>query len=195
MQTDNSKIVPKVKTLNLVTRSRLLLNSMRFMPVCAIIGLVAGGVHGLVFAIPGSFALAVMVELFAGTIGAGSSNLLYGTGRSNRHSCEQFAVTLNQARYQKMCNDFTEALITIDNVLVREPNFPEALLLKAQIIWDGFQDAVGAKQCLIEILKVEPNKKSPFHRWALSLHKEITASSSLQKTHELQIAAENTFES
>ncbi len=187
MRTDNSKIAPKAKTLNSVTRSRLLLNCMRFFPVCGIIGLVAGGVPGLVFAIPGSFALAVMVELLTVTIGAGSSNLLYGTGRSIRHPREQFAGTLNQARYQKMCNDFTEARITIDSVLAREPNFPEALLLKAQIIWEGFQDAVGAKECLIEILRVEPNKKSPFHRWALSLYKEITASSSLQEIHALQI--------
>ena len=105
------------------------------------------------------------------------------------------ANTLNQTRYQKMCKDFTGALITIDSVLAREPNFPEALLLKAQIIWEGFQGAVGAKQCLVEILKVEPNTKSPFHRWALSLHKEITASSSLHETHKLQIAAENTLKS
>jgi hypothetical protein len=57
---------------------------MRFMPICAIFGLVAGGVPGLVFAVPGCFALAVMVELFSGSIGSTSSNLLYGTGRRDR---------------------------------------------------------------------------------------------------------------
>ncbi|MBW2409285.1 MAG: hypothetical protein JRF72_05765 [Deltaproteobacteria bacterium] len=190
MQTDNPEITTKAKTLNLVTRSRLLLNSMRFMPVCVIIGLVAGGMPGLVFVIPGSFALAVMVELLTGTIGTGSSNLLYGTGRSVRNPREQYAGTLNQVRYHKMCHDFAEALITIDSVLASEPNFPEALLLKAQIIWEGFQDAVGAKQCLIDLLEVEPDRKSPFHRWALALYREISASYRLKKTHELQKTAE-----
>ena len=193
MQSDSSKITAKAQTLNLVTRSRLLLNSMRFMPICAIIGLVFGGLPGLVFAIPGCFALAVLVELLTGTIGAGSSNLLYGTGRSVRNPREQFAGTLNQVRYHKMCKDYQKALITVEDILTMDPGFSEALLLKAQIIWEGFGDAVGAKQCLKEILKVEPDKKSPFHRWALSLHKEITAFSSLQKTPKLQIAAERKY--
>ena len=187
MQTVNSKITAKVKTLNLVTRCRLLLNCMRFMPVCVIIGLVAGGLPGLLFVIPGSFALAVMVELLTGTIGAGSSDLLYGTGRSQRHPREQFAGSLNQARYHKMCHDFTKSLTTIESVLARDPNFPEALLLKAQIVWEGFQDAVRAKQCLVEILKVEPDRKSPFHRWALALYKEISASQQKRTLYEQSI--------
>jgi len=178
MQSDHLTISNKAKNINLVTRSRLLLNSMRFMPICAIVGLVAAGMSGLVFAIPGSFALAVLVELLTGTIGAGSSNLLYGTGRCDRNPREQYAGTLNQVRYQKMCQEFPMALITVEGVLAKDPDFPEALLLKAQILWEGLADAVGAKQCLIEILKVEPDKKSPFHRWALTLYKEIAISSS-----------------
>ena len=55
--------------------------------------------------------------------------------------------------------------------------------LKAQLIWEGFEDAVGAKQCLIEILKVEADKKSPFHRWALALYKEISASQRKREVH------------
>jgi hypothetical protein len=177
MQTDKSKVTMKAKNINLVTRSRLLLNSMRFMPISALIGLVAGGMPGLLFAIPGSFALAVMVELFSGAIGSTSINLLYGMGRRDRSPREQFAGTLNQVRYHKMCKDFPKALVTIEGVLAGDPDFPEALLLKAQILWEGLGDAAGAKQCLIEILKVEPDKKSPFHRWALLIYKEITISS------------------
>ena len=176
MQSDNSKITNKARNINLVTRSRLLLNSMRFMPICVLIGLVAGGIPDLLFAVPGSFALAVMVELFSGAIGATSINLLCGMGRRDRSLREQFAGTLNHVRYHKMCKDFPQALVTVEGVLAGDPGFPEALLLKAQILWEGLGDAVGAKQCLIEILKVEPDKKSPFHRWALVLYKEISTS-------------------
>ena len=75
-----------------------------------------------------------------------------------------------------LCKDFSKALLTVEGVLTREPDFPEALLLKAQLLWEGFEDAVSAKQCLIDMLKVETDKKSPFHRWALALYKEISAS-------------------
>jgi hypothetical protein len=176
MQFDRSNTNKMVKNINLVTRSRLLLNSMRFMPVCALVGLVAGGIPGLAFAVPGCFALAVMVELFSGAVGSRSTNLLYGMGRRDRSLRDQFAGTLNQARYHKMCKDYSNALLTVEGVLTRDPGFPEALLLKAQILWEGFEDGAGAKQCLINILKVEPNEKSPFHRWALALYKEISAS-------------------
>lgn len=183
MQTGNSEITNKSKSINLVTRARLLLNAMRFLSVCAIAGLVAGGIPGLLFAVPGSFALAVMVELFSGAIGSTSANPLYGMGRRDRSTRDQFAGTLNQVHYHKMCKDFSKALLTVEGVLTREPDFPEALLLKAQLLWEGFEDAVGAKQCLIEILKVEADKKSPFHRWALALYKEISASQRKREVH------------
>ena len=177
MQSDNSKITTNAGNINLVTRSRLLLNSMRFMPICALIGLIAGGMPGLLFAVPGSFALAVMVELLSGAMGCTASNLHYGMGRRDRSPREQLAGSLNQVRYHKMCKDFPMALITVEEVLAKDPDFAEALWLKAQILWEGLADAVGAKQCLIKLLKVEPDKKSPFHRWALTLYKEIAISS------------------
>ncbi len=183
MESEITKKTKMPRNINLVTRTRLLLNVMRFLPICAIIGLVAGGIRGLIFVIPGCFVLAVMVELFSGAIGSTSANLLYGTGRRDRRPRDQFAGTLNQVRYHKMCRDFSKALLTVEGVLARDPDFPEALLLKAQILREGFEDRIGAKQCLITILKVEPDKKSPFHRWALTLYKEIAASQRKREVH------------
>ena len=68
------------------------------------------------------------------------------------------------------------ALTGLEDMLAGDPGFREALLLKAQILWEGLGDASGARQCLAEILKIEPNKKSPFHHWAQILDKEITES-------------------
>jgi hypothetical protein len=191
MESDIAKTTKVVRNLNLVTRSRLLLNSLRFLPLCALVGLVAGGVFGLLFAIPGSFALAVMAELLSGVIGATSSNLLYGTGRSARRPREQFVGTLNQVRYHKICKEFQKALWTVEEVLAGDPDFSEALLLKAQILWEGFEDRSGAKICLIKILKVEPNKKSPFHRWALTLYKEIVDSQRKREVRSQTIGCSN----
>jgi hypothetical protein len=45
--------------------------------------------------------------------------------------------------------------------------------LKAQILWHGFEDAEAAKQCLLKVIRVEPDKKAVFHRWALNLYGDI----------------------
>jgi hypothetical protein len=177
MQSNPTKVTIKAGNANLFTRSRLLMNSLRFLPMGALIGLIAGGMPGLLFAVPGSFALAVMLELLSGIIGCVSSSLCFVPGRGNCIAREQSAGSLNQVRYHKMCRDYPMALSSVENVLARDPGFPEAWLSKAQILWEGLGDASGARQCLAEIWKIEPNRKSPFHRWALILNKEITESS------------------
>ena len=69
----------------------------------------------------------------------------------------------------------TWPLSCINEVLAADPNFPEALFVKAQVLWEGYQDAAAAKQCLIHLMKAVPNKEATFHRWAVSLYKEIAA--------------------
>ena len=45
--------------------------------------------------------------------------------------------------------------------------------MKAQILWEGYRDSTAAKHCLLQVIKVEPDKEAPFHRWSLVLYKEI----------------------
>ena len=84
------------------------------------------------------------------------------------------AGDLNVVRYHKLCNQFDEALLKIEDVLAKDPDFAEALFLKAQILWEGFEDRQAAKACLLKITKVEPDKKAVFHRWAINLYREIS---------------------
>jgi tetratricopeptide (TPR) repeat protein len=106
-------------------------------------------------------------------LGDGSVNVLYGMGRVDRTLRDQFIGTLNQARFHKMSKRHDLALACVDEALAADPNFPEALFVKAQILWEGYQDAAAAKKCLIHLMKAEPDKEATFHRWALSLYKEI----------------------
>jgi len=46
-------------------------------------------------------------------------------------------------------------------------------LLKAQILWEGFEDAVEAKACLGKIMSIEKDKNSPICRWTATLQKEL----------------------
>jgi hypothetical protein len=77
-------------------------------------------------------------------------------------------------RYHKLCHRFDDALIKIEEVLAKDPDFVEALLLKAQILWEGFEDSNAASKCLLKILAAEPDKKAVFHRWALNLNQELS---------------------
>lgn len=86
----------------------------------------------------------------------------------------QLASDLNVVRYHKLCHRFEDALIKIEEVLARDPDFVEALLLKAQILWEGFEDCEAARGCLLKILAAEPDEKAVFHRWALNFYEDMT---------------------
>jgi len=122
------------------------------------------------------------VELLSGAIGEGSVNILYGTGRLDRTMRDQFIGTLSQARFHKMSQRHDLALGCVDEVLATAPNYTEALFLKAQILWEGYQDSAAAKTCLLHLIKVESDKEAPFHRWAVSLYREIATSTLKQNT-------------
>ena len=156
-----------------VTQTRFLVSVARLAPAGALLGWVIGGLQGVLYAIPASVVAASAVELFSGRLGSGSINVLYGMGRIDRTPRDQLVGTLTQARVHKMNNRCDRALACIDEVLAADPNFPEALFVKAQILWDGYQDGPAAKRCLIHLMKAEPDKEAIFHRWAVSLYKEI----------------------
>ena len=146
------------------------------MPACALLGWAIGGLSGLLWALPGSMVAVFAVELFSGWLGDGSVNILYGMGRVDGTFRDQFIGTLNQARFHKMSKRHDLALECVDEVLAADPDIPKALFVKAQILWEGYQDSVVAKQCLFHLMKVEPDKEASFHRWSLSLYKEIATS-------------------
>jgi tetratricopeptide (TPR) repeat protein len=152
------------------------------LPYLALIGLflgyAAGGALGALAGLLAATAVSVMIgsatTIFTGVLGGGAINRLYGTGRRTIGVRERLSGDLNVVRYHKLCNRFDEALIKIEEVLARDPDFAEALFLKAQLLWEGFEDREAARKCLLKIIKVEPDKRAVFHRWALNLYHEIS---------------------
>ena len=164
----------QLKDANAIIQTRLIMSAVRIAPVGVLLGWVIGGLQGVIIALPGSILAAFAVELLSGGIGNGSVNILYGTGRLDRTMRDQFIGTLSQARFHKMSQRHDLALGCVDEVLAVAPNYIEALFLKAQILWEGYRDSAAAKKCLIHVIKVEADKEAPFHRWSLSLYKEMT---------------------
>lgn len=171
----NAYMKNQPKDVNSVTQTRFLMTVVRLAPACALLGWAIGGPKGVLYGMPASVLAAFAVELLCGGLGNGSVNLIYGMGRRDRTFRDQLIATLNQARFHKMSKRHDLALACIDEVLATDPAFPEALFVKAQILWEGYQDSAAAKQCLINLMKIEPDKEATFHRWAVSLYREIAS--------------------
>jgi hypothetical protein len=112
-------------------------------------------------------------DIFCGAIGSGSVNLLYGTGRRTSSLREQLTGDLNVVRFHKMNRRFDRALETVEEVLAKDPDFPEALFLKAQVLWDGFEDYAGTSQCLQRVMEVSQDENATFHRWAVKMNEGL----------------------
>ena len=54
-------------------------------------------------------------------------------------------------------------------------DLPEALYLKAQILWEGYHKAADSKIILENILEILPDKEDTYHRWAQTLIDDIEA--------------------
>jgi len=164
-----------LKDIDSAKSALILKNFMWAFPFLAILGLVLKGILGVLIAIPVSVAVALIAVMISGLIGGGSANLLYGTGRRNIDVRDQLSGTMSQARCHKMSKDYDKALTFVEEVLDKDPDYPEALFLKAQILWEGFEDSNGTKVCLKQVIKIVPNKGEPVHRWASQFLSEINS--------------------
>ncbi|WP_417912172.1 hypothetical protein [Candidatus Electronema sp. TJ] len=86
---------------------------------------------------------------------------------------ERLAGEMDKARYLKVKEKFAEALETVNFILEQMPAHDEALLLKARILFEGFVDRPGAKECLRQILRQEDARNETVRHWAAELLKEI----------------------
>ena len=137
---------------------------------------IKGALVGLVIAAVVSSTIGTASSIFTGKISDSAVNIFYGLGRRTIGHREQLAGDLNVVRHHKLFNRFDEALIRIEDILAKDPDFPEALFLKAQILHEGFKDREEAKSCLLKIMKAEPDKDALYHRWALDFYRQLSKS-------------------
>jgi hypothetical protein len=173
MKNIDTKFKMPLKNVDTAKRASSLNTFMKVFPFLAILGLVLGGVLGLLIAFAISIFAAMTSEWLSGFIG-GSAHLLYGVGRRTISLREQLSGTMSIARNHKMNKRFGQALLSVEEVIAKDPDYCEALLLKAQILWEGFEDAVEAKVCLEKIMGSEIDKNNPIYRWASTLFEELT---------------------
>jgi tetratricopeptide (TPR) repeat protein len=127
--------------------------------------------------IPLCFLYAYCVE----KIGTALGGTLFGLGSRKTTTRETFAADLEIARQRKRNGKFEEARSTIDGVLDRDRDFPDALYLKAEILWEGFQNSSEAKRCLRRVMQLVPREET-LHSWASSYFDIIIAAEKKQST-------------
>ncbi len=85
---------------------------------------------------------------------------------------EQLSGSLKAVKVAKMNKDFKKALELVNQILEQDPEFYEAMLVKAQILNEGFNNPENAKRYLAIILENTDEKES-VHSWASSFNQEI----------------------
>ena len=127
---------------------------------------------GLLIAVLLSIPLAVLVCLIAGKIGDFAGRL-FGAGRRPEWTIkERFQGEIEQAMFFKRQQQYYRALKKVDEILTQAPEFAEALFLKAQILWEGYNTANGARR----YLDMAANCVSPqehLHRWIRGYRERI----------------------
>ncbi len=102
-------------------------------------------------------------------------NAFYGTGREGQWSREELInIELHRVRCAKIKGFHKQALNHVNTILAIEPDFPEALLLKAQILWEGFGNAGAAQAHLKKLMRVNPKKNDRYYRWARNFYDELS---------------------
>ena len=123
-------------------------------------------------------ALVAYVSVFIAGKTGGTASKLWGGKTPIWDLSERYAADFSRARYQKMNKQYNEALRITDHVLKEQPDYNEALFLKAQILSEGYNDTAQAKKYLFKILKTE-TKNSQVYNWTESLYRELTNRKSL----------------
>jgi len=147
-----------------------------FVPICLLLtmgswflGLGPGGLAGSILLSGLITALAMHV-----TDGFGSrvANRLYGTGRTRRSIEDLTAADMARARALRLEGDYVHALAAVEQVLAGAPEYPAAVFLQAEILWDGFRKKPEAVNALLEVIRIT-GEGDKVRGWALALLEEI----------------------
>jgi len=107
------------------------------------------------------------VCLFTHRSSHGVANCLCGWASEDISRQDWRAGEINKIRFLKTQRNFDKALTLVNDVLHQEPNFPEALYLKAHVLWEGFKNPWAAESYFKRVIELTEDSE-PLHRWASS---------------------------
>ena len=167
----NIGIIPP-KDIDTANRSLFLKTYVRIcLPISLPFILLSGFLKGF-FMAAGISLFATLIIMFAAEKFSNIVKILYG-GRKNIISTrEQMQSVLRAARLAKMKKDYSKAIGIVNVILLQDPNFYEAMLVKAQILSEGFNNTDGAKKYLKKVIThTQPDES--VHIWSSTLYKQL----------------------
>ena len=187
LRMNNSRNKIKLKPIKDVDSVQRTLHIRAFcipFPLLAIAGFIFGGITGLFLAA----VLCSLISLFTVFVSEGLGGIagsLYD-GREPIWSIqERYSADFSRARVQKMNKNYDKSLLIIDKVLIEQPDFNEALFLKAQILAEGFNDICDAKMCLTRIFQTEP-KRSQLFQWSKTLYRSMIGNAAAEEASKVE---------
>ncbi|UCG14274.1 MAG: hypothetical protein JSU72_07385 [Deltaproteobacteria bacterium] len=94
-------------------------------------------------------------------------NWLCACAREDMSRQDRLTGEVDRIRCFKAQRNFDKALTLVNNVLDQDPDFAEALYLKAQVMWEGFKNPWAAETYFRRVIEITEDKE-PVHRWASS---------------------------
>ncbi len=114
-----------------------------------------------------------MMYLFSShVISEFACRLIFGNSKAKWSLRERLATELDKIKYFKRKGDFDAALRHVDDILAKDPEFPEVLFLKAQILHEEYGYSGRAKKCLEKVIQLVPEDE-PFHKWASGYYENV----------------------
>ena len=181
MNFHNNKTHKPVKDQDLKTVTYFLRVAGLTVPFVCLLGLyvgyvywgMPGAVSGVVIAAITGLLISTIVMFLMNAVSGAASGLLSGRREAVWTIREQVQGFLSQARFNKENRDYPAALSFVNKVLEKDPDFADALLLKAQILWEGFGQSHTAIQFLEKVLSLE-NENKMIQNHALLLHNDLS---------------------
>lgn len=134
------------------------------------IGLLAAIGIGTISSLIISLILVVAIDKLGSFAG-----MFYSGRRASWTLRETLQVDLDIAKNLKRHKEFQQAIGTVNNIILQDPEWSEALFLKAQILSEGFGNYNAAKGCLKKIIENESDQNSSVYRWASEMHRQLSS--------------------
>jgi len=173
MNENNDVGIKPQKNIHSEARTLFLKTAIRlFAPLFILFAFILGPVKGIFFSAAVSLAGTLLVLSVSDKIG-NVSKLLYGGGEADISLREQMQGKLKAVRVAKMNEEFKTALDMVNEILQKDPDFYEAMFVKAQILDQGFQKPLTAKKYAQKVMNNTP-KGQTLHNWASSFYDELS---------------------
>ncbi len=177
----NNKTHKPVKDQDLKTVTYFLRVAGLTIPFVCLLGLyigyayrgMPGAVSGVLIAAIAGLVISTIVMFLMDAVSGAASSLLSGRREAVWTIREQVQGFLSQARFNKENKDYEAALSFVNKVLEKDPEFADALFLKAQILWEGFSQSRAAIQFLEKVLALE-DENNMVQNHALLLHNDLS---------------------